>query len=155
MATYMKQMQSVVQEYRDLGKPWPATKQEIADWAILTGRWQMPAAAVRRRCADDIAEAMREEYMTDQKGRRVRLLHPAPLFTDGEREVRWDDIRTAPREHMQLSFQHRRQGVVGDCRQMKTDCDSYNDAHPDDEPIQIVFDFTMDLAELEAADDAA
>jgi hypothetical protein len=29
------------------------------------------------------------------------------------------------------------------------------DAHPDAEPIQIVFDFTMGLAELEAADDAA
>jgi len=35
------------------------------------------------------------------------------------------------------------------------DVDSYNDAHPDAEPIQIVFDFTMDLAELEAADEAA
>jgi hypothetical protein len=28
-------------------------------------------------------------------------------------------------------------------------------AHPDAEPVQIVFDFTMDLAELEAADEAA
>jgi hypothetical protein len=67
----------------------------------------------------------------------------------------WDDIRTAPREHMQVSFQHRRQGVVGDCRQMKTDVDSYNDAHAEAEPIVVVFDFTMDLAELEAADEAA
>jgi hypothetical protein len=38
---------------------------------------------------------------------------------------------------------------------MKIDVDSYNDAHPGAEPIQIVFDFTMDLAELEAADEAA
>lgn len=38
---------------------------------------------------------------------------------------------------------------------MKVDVDSCNDAHPDAEPIQIVFDFTMDLAELEAADEAA
>lgn len=93
--------------------------------------------------------------MTDKKGRRVRVLHPAPTLLDGNREMLWDDIRTAPRDHMQVSFQHRRQGVVGDCRQMKTDVDSYNEAHPDAEPIQIVFDFTMDLAELEAADDAA
>lgn len=56
---------------------------------------------------------------------------------------------------MQISFQNRRRGIVGDCRQMKVDVDSYNDAHPDAEPIQIVFDFTMDLAELEAADEAA
>ncbi len=56
---------------------------------------------------------------------------------------------------MQVSFQQRRQGIVGDCRQFKTDVDSYNDANPAEEPVQIVFDFTMDLAELEAADDVA
>jgi len=67
----------------------------------------------------------------------------------------WDDIRTAPRDHMQMSFQHRWRGIVGDCRQMKVDVDSYNDAHPAADPIQIVFDFTMDLAELEAAEDEA
>ena len=98
---------------------------------------------------------MREEYMTDRKGRPVRLLHPAPLETEDQTEIVWDDIRTAPRDHMLMSFQHRRRGIVGDCRQMKTDVDSYNDAHADAEPIQIVFDFTMDLAELEAADEAA
>ena len=98
---------------------------------------------------------MREEYYTDPKNRRVRLLHPSPLFNQGERTNVWDDIRTASRPHMQLSFQSRRQGIVGDCRQFKTDADSYNDAHADAEPIQIVFDFTMDLAELEAADKAA
>jgi hypothetical protein len=97
---------------------------------------------------------MREEYATDSKGRRVRLLHPAAVRADGEQMVLWDDIRTAPRAHMQVSFQQRRQGIVGDCRQFKTDVDSFNDAHPEGQPIQIVFDFTMDLAELEAADAA-
>ena len=155
MATYTKQMQKIVEDYRLAGEPWPASAKAIADWAILNKRWELPAAAVRRRCADDVAAAMREEYMTDRKGRRVRLLHPAPLLTAEGKEMMWDDIRTAPREHMQVSFQHRRQGIVGDCRQMKTDVDSYNDAHPDAEPIQIIFNFEMDLAELEAADEAA
>ncbi|MDH2400450.1 hypothetical protein QCM77_10945 [Bradyrhizobium sp. SSUT18] len=153
--TYVKQMQRIVDEYRLEGLPWPTSAKNIADWAISTSRWELPAAAIRRRCADDIASAMREEYMTDRKGRRVRLLHPAPLETVGQTEMIWDDIRTAPRDHMLMSFQHRRRGIVGDCRQMKTDVDSYNDAHPEAEAIQIVFDFTMDLAELEAAEDAA
>ena len=155
MANYTKQMQRIVQEYRGSDQPWPTSAKSIADWAITTGRWHMPAAAVRRRCADDIAAAMREEYFTDPQNRRVRLLHPAPLFSQGERMIVWDDIRTAARPHMQLSFQNRRHGIVGDCRQFKVDVDSFNDAHPDHEPIQIVFDFTMDLAELEAADEAA
>lgn len=152
--TYVKQMQRIVDEYRLSGLSWPTSAKNIADWAIATARWELPAAAVRRRCADDIASAMREEYMTDPKGRRVRLLHPAPLEADGQTEMIWDDIRTATRDHMHISFQHRRNGIVGDCRQMKVDVDSYNDAHPGAEPIQIVFDFTMDLAELEAMDDA-
>ena len=155
MANYTRQMQRIVQEYRDSGQPWPTSAKNIADWSITTGRWVMPAAAIRRRCADDIATAMREEYYTDKKNRRVRLLHPAPLFSLGERVIVWDDIRTASRPHMELSFQNRRQGIVGDCRQFKVDADSYNDAHPENEPIQIVFNFTMDLAELEAADEAA
>src|SRR5271154_6644636 len=141
MATYVKQMQRIVEEYRNSGQAWPTSAKNIADWAILTGRWRMPAAAVRRRCADDVASAMREEYYKDPKGRRVRLLHPAPLITDGKRDMIWDDIRLAPRPHMQLSFQHRRNGIVGDCRQFKTDADSYNDAHDDQEPIEIVFNF--------------
>jgi hypothetical protein len=153
--TYVKQMQRIVDEYRLEGLPWPTSAKNIADWAISTSRWELPAAAVRRRCADDIASAMREEYITDRKGRRVRLLHPAPLETGGQTEMIWDDIRTASRDHMLVSFQHRRRGIVGDCRQMKTDVDSYNDARADAEPIQIIFDFTMDLAELEAADEAA
>lgn len=154
MATYVKQMQKIVEDYRAADQPWPTSAKNIADWAILSGLWEMPASAIRRRCADDIAAAMREEYYTDSKGRRVRLLHPAPLLTDGKRDMVWDDIRSAQRPHMALSFQNRRHGIVQDCRQFKTDADSYNDAHPDQEPIQIVFNFENDLAELEAADAA-
>jgi hypothetical protein len=155
MSTYSKQMQKIVDEYRAAGESWPTSARNIADWAILTGRWTMPTSAIRRRCADDLAAAMREEYYTDRKGRRVRVLHPAPLLVDGQREMIWDDIRTAMRPHMQLSFQNRRQGIVGDCRQFKMDVDSYNESHPDQEPIQIVFNFERDLAEFEAADSAA
>ena len=151
MATYNKQMQKIVDEYREDDQPWPASTRSIAAWAIATRRWQLPASAAIRRCAEDLGTAMREEFMTDSKGRRVRLLHPATTYRDGAQMVLWDDIRTAPRKHMQLSFQQRRQGIVGDCRQLKTDVDSYNDAHSAENPIQIVFDFTMDLAELEAA----
>jgi hypothetical protein len=153
MTNYNKHMNRIVDEYRLAGEPWPASAKAMAAWAISTGRWELPASAAIRKCAEDLATAMREQYTTDKKGRRVRLLHPATIYKDGEQLVLWDDIRTAPRKHMQLSFQQRRQGIVGDCRQLKTDVDSYNDARPSEEPIQMIFDFTMDLAELEAAAD--
>mgnify|MGYP003382407633 CR=1 FL=1 len=154
MATYKQQMKKIVEAYRLADQPWPASAKAIAEWAIRSGLWELPPEAVRKRCAEDIASAMREEYTTDRKGRRVRLLHPAPLLGSPEHTIIWDDIRSAPRSHMELSFQHRRVGIVGDCRQFKIDADSYNDSHPDEEPIQIVFDFTMDLAEIEAAEAA-
>ena len=94
---------------------------------------------------------MREEYITDAHGRRVRVKHPATVQRGGEQLVLWDDLRTASRDHMKLSFQQRRQQIVGDCRQLKTDVDSYNDRNLGDQPIQMIFDFTMDLAEIEAA----
>jgi len=144
-------MQQIVEQYRALDQPWPASAKTIAAWAIDTGRWELPVSAAIGKCAEDVAKAMREEYTTDSKGRRVRLKHPVSTRRGGEQFVLWDDIRTASRDHMHVSFQQRRQQVVGDCRQLKTDLDSYNDGHPNAEPILMIFDFTMDLAELEAA----
>lgn len=148
---YGKQMQKIVSDYRGAGERWPATKRDIAAWAIKTGKWEMPASTVLDRCASDIGEAMAEMYFTDAKGRRVRQLHPATITRQGVLFTEWDDIRTAPREHIQLSAQQKRKSIVGECRQLKVDVDSYNDAHPDQAKIQMSFDFTMDLAEIEAA----
>jgi hypothetical protein len=156
MASYSKQMQKIVEEYRASGEPWPSTAKIMAAWAINTGRWELPASAAINKCAEDIAAAMREEYFVDRKGRRVRLLHPVQTRSvDGEQMTLWDDMRTAPRSHMHLSFQQKRKGIFWDCHQLKDDVDSYNDAHPHEEQIEIVFDFTMDLAEHAAAKSAA
>ena len=60
----------------------------------------------------------------------------------------WSDMPTATREHMTLGFQQRRQRIVGDCKQLKIDVDSYNDDYnASGEPIQIILDFTDDEAE--------
>ena len=55
------------------------------------------------------------------------------------------------REDMNSSFQRRRNGIVGDCKQLKTDVDSYNQYYNPGEYIQTVFDFREDLEELDAA----
>jgi len=146
-----KQHQRIVREYRRSGQPWPASARDIAEWAVQNRKWSIQPAAVLKRCAEDMAEAMREEYFTDDKGRRVRQFHPARISRQGVLSTEWDDIQTASRSHMQMSFQQHRRKIVGECRQLKTDLDSYNDAHFDEAPMQISFDFNMDLAELEAA----
>jgi hypothetical protein len=51
---------------------------------------------------------------------------------------------------MEIAFQQRRQQIVGDCRQLKADINSYNDNRSPDRPIQMSFDFTWDIEELQA-----
>ena len=51
---------------------------------------------------------------------------------------------------MDVAFKQRREQVVGGCRQLKTDVDRYNENENDGDPIQMIFDFTLDLEELEA-----
>jgi hypothetical protein len=152
MASYIKQMQKIVEEYRRGKNPWPVSAKTIAAWAIRMRRWVPPESAAINRCAEDLAEAMRQDHFIDRKGRRVRTFHVVQqINAQGEQLRLWDDIRTAPRSHMHLSFQQKRKGIFWDCHQLKTEVDSYNDSHPDEESIQMVFDFTMDLAEHEAA----
>jgi len=56
---------------------------------------------------------------------------------------------------MEVAVANRRNQILGECRQLKTDVDSYNDRRCADNPIQVAFDFTVDLEELDQLDDAA
>jgi hypothetical protein len=145
--TLNEQLQRIVYRYIEAGEEWPATTHEIATWAMNNNLWQPQRSKVIDICAEQLARAMREEYITDPQGRNVRAKHAAR--TSGTQQVLWDDIRTASREHMQIAFQQRRQQIVGDCRQLKLDVDSYNENKNDGKPIQLILDFTMDVAEAE------
>ncbi|MEN2473587.1 hypothetical protein [Burkholderia sp. GS2Y] len=155
MATYNEHLQALVKEYQKAGNTWPATMRDVAQWAVTSGKWKPQPSAIVSQCADHLARAMRDEHVTDPQGRRVRTKHAATYGQGSEQFVLWDDIRTASPEHMKLAFQQRRYQILGDCKQLKADADSYNENRHPTEPIQIVFDFTLDLEELELAKRAA
>ena len=144
-----EQNQRIVWQYRESGRPWPASSTDIARWAIENMLWQIHPGAVVRQCADQIAHAMREDFFTDPQGRRVRLMHAAPYPKNDRQYLLWDDMRTASHKHMQMAFQQRRQQIVMDCHQLKMDADSYNQNYSKEKPIQMVFDFRLDLEEME------
>ncbi len=151
---YADQLLRIVKEYREAGLRWPASKSDIALWGYRQGKLQPHPSAIVKQFAEDIGRAMREEVITDPQGRRVRAKHVAPYESGGETEFLWDDMRsvaTGTREHMKRSFQHRRQQIVGDCKQLKSDIDSFNENWNEGMPIQTSFDFRRDLAELELA----
>ncbi|HUV04019.1 MAG TPA: hypothetical protein VMX94_02810 [Armatimonadota bacterium] len=150
MLTRNKELQHIADKYREAGQPWPAATRDIAAWAIREDLWTPSRTDLLNQCADQLARAMREEYITDAQGRSVRAKHVAKSWRNGELIGLWDDIRTADRQHMAIAFQQRRQQIVGDCRQLKTDVDSYNENRNDGVPINLVLDFTQDVEELEA-----
>jgi len=153
--SYTKDMQLVVKRYRAAEQTWPASSKEMASWAIKNGLWEISDTDIINTCAKDLARAMREEYATDEKGRRVRQKHPAKKFVDGKQITIWDDLATASHNHMQLAFQQRRRAIVADCVQLKIDVDGYNDREDRPEQIEMVFNFTYDVEEALLGDQAA
>lgn len=145
--SYKQQLQRIANSY--MKEAGGATAREIASWAIEKGFWEPHRSKVIDICAAELAQAMREEYFKDPQGRRVRAKHVAIITKKGKQLAFWDDMHTASREHMEIAFQNRRQHVVGECGQLKTDVDSYNQNQNTGEPIQIIFDFREDLADSE------
>lgn len=142
----------IVEAYRDDKQPWPAEARAIAIWAINSGYWKPSRGRVISQCARDLARAMREEYYTDPQGRHVRVKHAARYSDkqdDGSKTqtTLWDDIRTSTHEHMTRAFGLRRGQIVGECKQLKTDIDSYNDNNKEGKKIQTSLDFRDDVAE--------
>ena len=126
----------------------------FASWAIAKGLWGAQRKSLISQCAKEFAQALRDEYLTDPQGRRVRKMHALRDIRElpsGKhvQTMLWVDIYDATPGQMQAAFQLRRMQVVGDCRQLKTDVDSYNDNNRHHDHIQMTFDFTDDLAELE------
>jgi hypothetical protein len=148
--TYGDQMREIANKYVEAGQTWPASTRQIAAWAINEGLWQPHPSAIIDRCAEELSRAMREEYITDPQGRRVRAKHAARMNKGGEQTTLWADMYTASRDHMAMAFQQRRQQILGDCWQLKQDVDSFNDNVKPAKPIQTVFDFREDMAEMAA-----
>jgi hypothetical protein len=147
MATKTERLQQLVQLYQEAGEKWPATTREVASWAIKVGKWAPHPSAMVSQCAEELSRALRDEYVRDAQGRRVRTKHAVTYVKGKEQLVLWDDIRTASPQHMKLAFQQRRQQILGDCKQLKNDVDSYNENRQPTVPVQVVFDFTYDLEE--------
>jgi hypothetical protein len=155
MSNYVKECQRIVKEYILAGNSWPARKVDIAEWALATGKWDIPRESKLRVCAEDIASAMSQEYITDDTGRRVRLKHVFRMRVNGQQNSLWADIRTMDPDHMRLSVAFRRKGIVAECRQLSNDVRFFNRIHPEIEPIQLVLDFTRDVRELDQSDNKA
>ncbi len=147
MATYNEQLQKVWHEYeRELGFL-PASSRDAVKWGVERGMIQAPRMDPYDKLAEDMSRALREEYATDRMGRRYRVNHAVRVSKAGVQYTIWAILGEAPREHMQKAFIQRREQIVGDCVQLATDVEVYNDMHGDQPAIQMMLDFRDDVAE--------
>lgn len=126
----------------------------MAERAVANDRYQLMRGMADSQCASKIGRAMGLEHVRDSKGRSIRKYYAARVQRDGQLSMVWDDFN-AERPFMEIAAANRRNHILGECRQLKTDVDSYNDRKCPDEPIQIEFNFNVDLEELEQLDEVA
>ena len=150
--SYIEHLQDIANEFFEETGEGTVSTHDIANWAMSTGRWEPPNGLISRKCREDFARALRQEYIHDGNNRPIRVKHAARIRRDGQQLTLWADIRQAPRSHMEVAFQQRREQVVGDCCQLDADITYYNSIHDDDKPIQMVFDFTDDVEEARTQD---
>jgi hypothetical protein len=128
----------------------PTSAREAVEWAVAEGLLQLPSVDLYDVLAGQMAQALRDEYQTDEKGRRYRVNHAVRVSKGGVQYTFWAVLGYAPHAHMEKAFTQRREQVISDCLQLKTDVDVYNDLNRDkNPPIQLILDFTDDVAERE------
>jgi hypothetical protein len=155
MSTYNEQLQNIWHRYEREHGGTPAPPREVVAWGLKRGLLERPRIDPMEVLAGDMARALREEYRTDETGRRYRVNHAVRITRGGVQMSLWAELDSAPRDYMVKAFAQRRRQIVGDCVQLKTDVDVYNDKHTDAEPIQVVLDFTEDVAEAQLTNNEA
>ncbi|MGH6811620.1 MAG: hypothetical protein ACREDM_04525 [Methylocella sp.] len=154
MPTFNEQLVKIVEDYRAASRPWPASAEQIAEWAVEQERFHLTRGMAISQCKEKIARAMRLEHVKDKKARSIRRYYAARLRDNGQLVMKWDDLNAA-RPFMEASTANRRNQILGECHQLKNDVNSYNERRCPEEPIQVEFNFTVDLEELEQLDGAA
>lgn len=151
MSAYSNAVRNYVERYHaEIGSDGLIDAHAVAEWAYQRGLHKPNVQTIIDAIASDIAQVFREEYRVDSLGRRYRAKHAATEKRGNRTLSLWADLDdpNAPHTHFVKSFAQRRQQIVGDCVQLATDVDVYNEKRNPLVPIQIPLDFTLDVMEL-------
>jgi hypothetical protein len=151
MSGYSNAIKDYIDRYqREVGSDGLIDPHAVAEWAFKCGLHKPNVKTIIDVIAGDITQSLREEYRVDRHGRRYRAKHAVTTKRGSKTLSLWGDLDdpNAPHGHFEKSFAQRRQQIVGDCLQLKTDVDVYNDKARA-VPIQLPLDFTLDIEELQ------
>lgn len=148
MATKTDKLQAIWHRYEAEREHKPSSAREAVEWAVGEGLLDLPRIDPYDVLAGQMASALRDEIQTDHQGRRYRVNHAMRVTRGGAQYTFWAVMGYAPHEHMERAFGQRREQIIGDCVQLRTDVDVYNDMNRGKRPeIQLPLDFTDDVAE--------
>lgn len=151
MATKREQGADILDQYLSEVNSDPVSLDEVADWALSNGLYSPEPRDVRKMCRDAIADGARAQKRFDGK-RWYRAKHAVTQNIGGVQIPLWADIDiNASPSFMRKSIAQRRKGVVDTCFQMKMDVDHFNEKDQR-EQIQLILDFTDDVAEREVSE---
>jgi hypothetical protein len=143
-----QQLQKIVDDYTEEFEVDEIDLDEVAEWAVKTGRYQRKTITIAKQCKRELARVLRTEHFHDPQGREPRKWHPVRIKSGDEQLVLWMEFAKAKPNHMRISLQQRRQGIYGRVRQHKTDLDSYNDNNSFKVTLPLFdYDFNKDLEE--------
>lgn len=146
-----KQIAEIVEQYKqDKGiKDGRVDVHDLAGWALDNKLYQPNMRDEIQLAANTFSRHFREELRADPKGRSYRAKHAVRESINGKQLTFWADLDDpdVPVEHFHKAFSQRRQQIVGDCFQLKTDVDVCNDKKGSVIPLSL--NFEDDVAEAE------
>lgn len=144
-----EKLQGLIRLYKQESGEKIVDMDKIADWAMKRGATMPKPKTPKELLASQLADAARAEYRQDTKtGFSYRANHAMRITdSEGKQQSLWFDIEEATRPQMLVSLQNRRDQMVGDAVHLKIDEQIWNDRNPDQQPIQLVIDFTDDVQE--------
>ena len=148
-----QEMQRFIRYYKEKTGEREVDMRKVAALAKKVG-WKMPQPPSDiDLLAKRFTEAAQEERRYDrQTGQPYRVYHAIPA-TGQLSLFHYVDIDEATRRQMQMSSVNRREQMVSDGLQLTLDLDHWNGAHPDEEPIVLPMDLTLDIEIRKAAGD--
>lgn len=150
MASKNEIMQRIWHQYDSRREHKPSSMRQAAAWAVADGLLQIPEVDALDLLADQMSQAVRGEHRTDEHGRRYRVNHAVRVTRSGVQHTFWGVMGHVSHDHMEKAFAQRRELIIGDNLQLKTDVDVYNDKfRGKNPPIQLVLNYTEDIAERE------
>lgn len=145
--TQAEELQQYWKQYQQEHGYEPSGTRVVVEWAVRTGKLDLPKVDPLDVLASRMAKALRAETAVDDHGREYRLNHARRISKDGNQTTIWGILGHTPDEHLDNALGQRREQIVGDCFKLRIDTDVINDMRMGRKPFTLELDFTEDVEE--------